>query len=91
MVVQDGDETKGGKPFGEFITRGTMHQNMACAGPKTGITHSQNNVRGRPKTSALDQIEAKWKIPDGATEVVVRATALYEYSRAGHARKTVKL
>ena len=68
-----------------------MHQDMVCTGPHTGITHSQNNVRGRPKVSALDQIETKWKIPEGASEVVVRATALYEYSRAGHARKTVKV
>ena len=89
-MVQDKDENNGGKPIGSFLAQFGDHQSLQCGGRNGGITHAQKFARRGQ--SVLSSIDSVWQAPNNApSSVMVRATVLYEYSRAGHARKTVSL
>lgn len=93
MVVQDKSEEDGGKPIGEFVLSGTNHNGLRCTSRNSGLTHSYPHKSPFGGDSILENLEATWKIPgdyDGST-VLVRATVLYEYSKAGHQRKEVSI
>ena len=74
---------KDGRQVGEFLISG--HKAMGCATKNSGITHSNPTSRR--------SVKAKWQIPANlqGSDVEVRATVVYEYSRAGHQRRRVKL
>ena len=74
---------KDGRQVGEFLISG--HKAMGCATKNSGITHSNPTSRR--------SVKAKWQIPANlqGSDVEVRATVVYEYSRAGHQRNRVKL
>ena len=74
---------KDGRQVGEFLISG--HKAMGCATKNSGITHSNPTSRR--------SVKAKWQIPANlqGSNVEVRATVVYQYSRAGHQRRIVKL
>ena len=74
---------KDGKQVGEFIISG--HKAMGCATQNSGITHSN--------ASSKRSVKGKWQIPANlrGSVVEVRATLVYQYSRAGHQRASIKL
>ena len=74
---------KDGKQVGEFIISG--HKAMGCATQNSGITHSN--------ASSKRSVKGKWQIPANlqGSVVEVRVTLVYQYSRAGHQRASIKL
>merc|ERR1712122_268977 len=70
-----------GKQVGEFIISG--HKAMGCATQNSGITHSN--------ASSKRSVKGKWQIPANlqGSVVEVRATLVYQYSRAGHQRASI--
>ena len=93
MVVQDKSEEDGGKPIGEFVLSGSNHNGLRCTSKNSGLTHSYPHKSPFGGDSILESLEATWKIPENydGSSVLVRATVLYEYSRAGHQRKEVSI
>merc|ERR1712004_313142 len=93
VVVQDKSEEDGGKPIGEFVLSGSNHNGLRCTSKNSGLTHSYPHKSPFGGDSILESLEATWKIPENydGSSVLVRATVLYEYSRAGHQRKEVSI
>ena len=87
-MVQDKED---GKPIGEFQLSGSNHNGLRCTSKNSGLTHSYPHKSPFGGESILETLETTWKFPENydGSSVLVRATVLYEYSRAGYQSKKV--
>lgn len=85
IVVQDKDESQSGSPIGQFIVSGDGIKGIKCKGENSGASHSNPDLKS--------EISVDWIKPSQFSQnsVIIRATVVYEYSRADHVKMTYDL
>merc|ERR1719270_1732690 len=85
IVVQDKDESQSGSPIGQFIVSGDGIKGVKCKDENSGASHSNPDLKS--------EISVDWIKPSQFSQnsVIIRATVVYEYSRADHVKMTYDL
>ena len=85
-MVQDKDESqKGSLPIGEFSVSGDGVKGIKCKDENSGASHSNPDLKSN--------VSIDWTKPSQFSQdsVIIRATVVYEYSRADHVKITHNL